>query len=161
MSETFPEEWRYQEELFHEELEPNKLQHIRDAIGRPDYRWHSGVDPLHDIWTDSQVLILGPIFAIADPQSNPPSIEALHQIMKNHPVRAVRPCTKGSSISCYHEALVTITEYCRKHGRLHRNPSWTVLAIQLAQTHNLRDTLALLMREEEQMPLTPLIQASA
>lgn len=150
-----------EEELYHETTTPEHLAHIRKAIGRPDYQYDSSVNPLHDCWTDDQVVILGPIFEVAKPESDPPSLDGIRQIMDQHPVRAARPCTEGSSISCYHEALVTITEYCRKHGRLHRNPSWTVLAIQLARAHDLRDNLALLRNDEDLIQLTPLTHTSA
>lgn len=108
---------------------------------RPDFQHNSGVDPLHDIWNDTDVIVLAPVWNFFSQHQRSPTLVELDGIMESHPARAARPGITDSTMNYYPTAMRSIAMYCRKHGRLHTDPSWIALAEAIAVRHELASIL--------------------
>lgn len=127
------------DEILPDAIDPLALQKIRDAIERPNFQHHSGVDPLHDIWSDTDVIILAPVWDFFAKKQRAPTLAEIDRIMESHPARAARPGVTSPTMNCHPTAMRSIAMYCRKHGRLSGDASWIRLSEAIAVRHQLTD----------------------
>ena len=115
-------------EIIEGPLTADDLAEIRRARNDPNYAPPPSVNPLHDNWTDTQVILLGPFLG----RTIPPTLEEINRIMQNHSALEARP---GHT---YHETgLETLAHYCFRH----ENIDWKSLGMQLSRRGNFRRLL--------------------
>jgi hypothetical protein len=106
----------------------DELALIRRHRGDPDYTPQSSFNPLHENWTDTEVIVLAPFFDMTEP----PTIDEIERIMATHPALEARPGRPYYSIG-----LEILARYCFRHNK----PSWHSLGLQLSEREGFQKLL--------------------
>jgi hypothetical protein len=109
-------------------LSGDELESIRRHRRNPDYTPQPSFNPLHEGWTDTEVIVLAPFFGMTEP----PTIEIVDSIMKTHPALEARPERPYHAIG-----LETLARYCFRHEQ----PEWDALGIQLSKREGFQKVL--------------------
>ena len=127
-----PGENTWDEEVIDAPMTNDELEIIRRHRGNPNYQPTASFHPLHEGWTDTEVIVLAPFFQFQEP----PSIEQIKEKMNQHPALEARPGRPYYTIG-----LEILARYCLRKAKHDRNPSWETLATQLRQREDLEEIL--------------------
>jgi len=95
------------DEVVDEPLSADDLGELRRARKNLGYLPTSTIDPVHECFSDKQLLWLGPFLKSREA----PDPESLDDILSNHPVRLARP-----GQGCERFALEALIQLCDKMG---------------------------------------------
>ncbi len=109
-----------QEVIVDSPMTANELAIVRRQRGSPEYVPQASYNPLHEKWTDTEVVVLAPFFGMTEP----PTIEDIDTKFLTHPALEARPGRPYHAIG-----LETLARYCFRH----KKPKWNALGIQISQ----------------------------
>ncbi len=120
----FHEEWPEDEPevILDVPMSPTELAEIRKHRGNPEYVPAGQVKALHQGWTDTEIILLGPLFTLAE-GGHAPALHELLRVTDDHPAKLARP---GSEY--YGTCLAVYARYCLRAATADSTQGWEELA---------------------------------
>ena len=116
-----------EEEIFDAPMSAEELADIRRARNQSTYEPKTSLNPLHEGWTDTEVIILSPLWDSVEPLS----IEELDRRLAVHPAKEVHP-----GRPYYHDAFEYYARYCLRRYLADGAPQWLETCKEIAKQKN-------------------------